>query len=636
MPEAEPNRIPIRNRNQGTSLFNFVLLFVAFVGVFVLSGLFAFWIATRNWHWFVRATILIISPLPLLLVEANDLMLILIVSQLVILIGVVFEQARKDRVAQLDSTNPNRLWFTPKFQISDLILTLAITCALAALLSQSMRFRFLELVHLMGIGTAIGVWSLVSIGLVYWKFPWGGKMGLGLIAMTGSLIWAALDDRWLIPQQLPLRPSGQTQVLISWLLLLTTISGFLLIMLLLQKVSVRPLVREAASQMSPTKKLLRCFAAGLLFSMGLSFAWSTMICYVNLLRPPETPKSSGRIVPGEPNGFDEIADAGLEFYQSPLLSTTIPVNPCQQLRNEIRAYSKSFDKVQSGLSRKTQSCIDLLTVCQDDDAEILDRVTMDKIQNIRSASRALSVKARQEIYDRNYDDAIHDGLSCIKMAQCLNDCIMVTHLVGIACEGLGSYPIQIAIKYATTPVLKEAAQTLNQADVQSSTFQQVITNEQFHIWETSDWKDRLFVRAQGLTLQSPHSNLIKVARARRDAIRAQLRTAIAIELYKRVHDSYPDALDQLVPDFMDEVLKDPFPLDAPRKPLRYKTLVDGSYILYSVSKNGIDENGIESGRLWVDGDLNFAEIVRLDELETRKSADDYAQALKDNAPQDQE
>lgn len=60
-------------------------------------------------------------------------------------------------------------------------------------------------------------------------------------------------------------------------------------------------------------------------------------------------------------------------------------------------------------------------------------------------------------------------------------------------------------------------------------------------------------------------------------IRDATRTAIALELYRRTHGSYPAALDQLVPEFLDEVPPD----RADGQPLRYERTDDGA-TLYSI------------------------------------------------------
>jgi len=64
-------------------------------------------------------------------------------------------------------------------------------------------------------------------------------------------------------------------------------------------------------------------------------------------------------------------------------------------------------------------------------------------------------------------------------------------------------------------------------------------------------------------------------------------TACALERHRLKHGSFPERLDQLVPEFMKEVLKD----RVDGKPLRYSRRQDGSFTLYSIGANEEDEAG---------------------------------------------
>ena len=629
------DRLYYKGRLKNTSRFDYVeahkinvgLLFSALFGVFVLSGLFAFFISSRSWHWFVRATILIISVLPFLLVDASDLTLVLLVSQLSIFLAVQFEKVRQSQVIPSDDTG--RLLFVPNFKLGDLLLVLVIICAISALISQAIRFSPLELVHIVGNGLSIGIWSLSSISLIYWKFPWRKKLGIGLFAMWVALIWAALDDQWF---GVAIHFDG----FVPWFAFLPTIAVFVLLMLTMYKYSTFSL---ASTDASPSRfvggKLIPRVATGVLLIIGFCFVGSTMTCFVSLLTPPKLSQSSRRTVPGGPNGLAELVEAGLEFGNSPYLRTAIPINPGQLLRDEVAAYSKTFEKLDIAISRERHTCIDLSALDPDKDS-FMDMAITDQVQSIREVARALSVKASQEIYDENYDEAIADGLRCIKACRCLNDCILHIHVAGLGFEGIGSHPIRLSIEYASTAKLKEAAQTLQEIDAETVPLEQVFANDDYYVWRLNDWKVWLFIRNLQMKYGSAQSESVIQVRAWRDAIRAQLRTAIALELYKHDHGCYPDKLAMLVPVYLNQVLDDPFSRDTPRKPLRFVLVNDEKYTLYSISANGVDEGGELKGRSWLDGDLNYAETVRRHEMEYRQEAENYAKLIENEPSNDQE
>ena len=66
------------------------------------------------------------------------------------------------------------------------------------------------------------------------------------------------------------------------------------------------------------------------------------------------------------------------------------------------------------------------------------------------------------------------------------------------------------------------------------------------------------------------------------------RTAIALERYRLAHDSYPDSLDTLAPQFIEEVPRDVIG----GGPLHYRRTDDGQFVLYSVGWNEKDDGGV--------------------------------------------
>ena len=64
-------------------------------------------------------------------------------------------------------------------------------------------------------------------------------------------------------------------------------------------------------------------------------------------------------------------------------------------------------------------------------------------------------------------------------------------------------------------------------------------------------------------------------------------TAIALQRCKLAHGGYPDTLASLVPEFL--VAVPPDPVDG--RPLRYRRQEDGTFLLYSVGENGMDDGG---------------------------------------------
>jgi hypothetical protein len=78
-----------------------------------------------------------------------------------------------------------------------------------------------------------------------------------------------------------------------------------------------------------------------------------------------------------------------------------------------------------------------------------------------------------------------------------------------------------------------------------------------------------------------------------ESYREMVCTAIALKRYHLKHKTYPHDLSALLPDYLSEL-----PIDwMDGKPLRYKFRKDGTFLLYSVGKNGVDDGGVITGPL---------------------------------------
>jgi hypothetical protein len=77
-----------------------------------------------------------------------------------------------------------------------------------------------------------------------------------------------------------------------------------------------------------------------------------------------------------------------------------------------------------------------------------------------------------------------------------------------------------------------------------------------------------------------------------EAARHLVVTAIALKRYQLQHGNYPVKLADLVPDFVPELPRDP--MDG--QPLRYKLKEDGTFLLYSIGEDGLDDGGDPSSK----------------------------------------
>jgi hypothetical protein len=85
-----------------------------------------------------------------------------------------------------------------------------------------------------------------------------------------------------------------------------------------------------------------------------------------------------------------------------------------------------------------------------------------------------------------------------------------------------------------------------------------------------------------ITMSGCFKRVMAIETARRMTV-----AAIALKRYQLKHGNYPPDLNSLVPEFFAAVPLDP--VDG--KPLRYKLNSDGTFLLYSIGENGVDDGG---------------------------------------------
>jgi len=84
----------------------------------------------------------------------------------------------------------------------------------------------------------------------------------------------------------------------------------------------------------------------------------------------------------------------------------------------------------------------------------------------------------------------------------------------------------------------------------------------------------------------PNLDMVFGNKANHDAAVAVARVGLALKLYKQKIEAYPDTLDKLAPEFIENIPVDP----CTGKPLVYRK-ADAGFILYSLGSDQRDNNG---------------------------------------------
>ncbi len=109
-------------------------------------------------------------------------------------------------------------------------------------------------------------------------------------------------------------------------------------------------------------------------------------------------------------------------------------------------------------------------------------------------------------------------------------------------------------------------------------------------------------RPQGIVTQLVFPALGRCAQifARGDAQRGVARVGLAMCRYRAAKETFPEKLQELVPEFISAVPRDPF--DG--QPLRLKS-TEQDLVIYSIGPNGEDDGGIPFGKEEQTGDITF-------------------------------
>lgn len=133
----------------------------------------------------------------------------------------------------------------------------------------------------------------------------------------------------------------------------------------------------------------------------------------------------------------------------------------------------------------------------------------------------------------------------------------------------------------------------------SASFGLGVTNTEYRILKTLDLPEYQEYLRNGLNTTS-----LEIVRKLMEAEtgRQVVVTAIALKRFQLKHGHFPHKLSELTPDFLTSVPLDP--MDG--KPLQYRANANGTFLLYSIGLNGVDDGGDPSPVASVaDGSLNW-------------------------------
>lgn len=248
----------------------------------------------------------------------------------------------------------------------------------------------------------------------------------------------------------------------------------------------------------------------------------------------------------------------------------------------------------------------------------------------RELARLLAIEAQVKQEQGDWGGAMDSDMDAVRLgADVPHGGVIMSDLVGIACQALGRRRLWDMVGHLTAPQARQAARHLEAiqarrvslADVLQeekwfgqSTMMRLVSNPKWKaidFWHSKRASMNNYTRYMDVAITSarkPYASghqdppmptdlmsnlLVPVITAARpkhtdnETQNALLITAFALRAYRLEHGSYPESLAPLAPRYLAHVPDDPFALSSP---VRYRR-VKAAYVLYSLGPDGKEDGG---------------------------------------------
>ena len=563
-------------------------------------GLLGIWTALGRGHWFVRVAVVSALLGPLLLIPAYEPLVVFVIQLWVAVPVLVIARRRRQRCLE------QSMWHS----VRDLLCLTSVVALVAAVGTSApasvwQSWQFLEagiwfdvpevppwaFACIMGI--LAGVMTCLSAWIVLGQARWWIRLAaivlgfpLGLVGMTWWLVFHSfwshrLNSHWSLMGALVRRG-----IAFDELLLVCSVLSLLLIVawIVLFRVAWRgPTTEIVLPSHVPgqNRRQWPCkLARGAWMLLSLVMLVPLVWAYAVLVVPLSVRDS---ILP-EPNAYEELAALGkqLKGVAIPKDDTTLPPSQRPTPQEFI-----DFEKQHRELLEKAHANMNSPSLVPlSYDTKYLDN--LDVVDPTRQLARAMIAAGHAASLQGNNQQAIERYVDTIVLARQNNRGGLIIHwLIGNAIEGMGKSAIHTNRNKIPTAQRQSLITTLRKLGEVSEPFAPVKAREAAWIQATFGWTGRLTWYVNDLAGGIESIDVAcPEAEQRCRALHRILLLELAIENYHDEHSQYPEQLEALVPNQLNQLPLDPFS----NKPLKYQR-TDAGYLLYSVGPDGLDNNG---------------------------------------------
>lgn len=581
------------------------LLFgVVLVTSYTSMGLLALWAATSRRHWLLRSTVVLVVLAPLLLIPAYEPWIVFALQACTVTAGVQLWRWRAARrhVRESPSENcdvPKRRF---RFSLATLlalvpmvaVLTAISTRIVANLPEQNATAWTTIVLNGLCSGCAVLLGAWVVAGNRKWIVrPAALVLCSGLAAVMAAfdgLLVSAFPQRYWPPFPATVATMirdgvmpWRLDVVLPWFVITPALTlGLWMMVALWHRGTIASHVCGDPHVSAPQRRHGRRIAARCVFAaLFAALALPPALVVEKLLHPlPPLPDVTVPV----PNGLDDIVAAAKELKKSSILSMAAEPSSTDELAAEVAKYAGAYQRLRQGLSRDVGP--ELWTHEEDlDDAHY---ASVNNLMLMRWAARALMREAELAQQQNRHDDAVRIALENVRFGQVIGrDALELDYVVGRAVEEIGDQSLYQSLPYLNAEQCREAIAALVEVERRREPIDEVLRRDR--IWEehVCGWFHRFCQLLSDFLPRKDFGNKSEF-RAREDAVTRLLILESAVRVYRLERDELPDRLEQLTPEFLDELPIDPF--DSEDRPLRYVRTDDG-YLIYSIGEDGKDDGG---------------------------------------------
>lgn len=324
-----------------------------------------------------------------------------------------------------------------------------------------------------------------------------------------------------------------------------------------------------------------------LVALGLG-AW--LVATVALDRPPARPPLPAH------NGYDDLLAAARQVARDVPGGVDLARVPVEQARPLVEADREVLGRAREALGRESRVPVRF------EPAEI--EAALGRAQALRGLARLMDAASRLEEQDGRIAEAVALALDLVRLGQAAGrGGLLVEAQVGLAIEGSHGYRrLEALADRVPTGALPEVIRALERADAEAEPFETIRGRELAFAKTAHGWQTRVAMALSPAILRQVESSLrlAETGHRRVQARRRLLLTRLAIRLYRERHGAGPRRLEDLAPEILSAVPRDPFG-DGP---LVYRPDGDGPR-LYSVGPDGDDDGGrpVPNASPGADGDI---------------------------------